>query len=145
MSLVRLSNPNPFPFLSSAFDNFFDDENRWLKAVSKGQTVPAVNIKETDEEYTLDLAAPGKGKDDFKISVKDNVLSISSEKEESSETNEGNYTRKEYSFSSFERSFNLPKNTSTDVISATYDNGILHVTIPKEETEVDSGQEIKVK
>ncbi|WP_299796247.1 Hsp20/alpha crystallin family protein [uncultured Maribacter sp.] len=95
--------------------------------------VPAVNIKESDSNFELELFVPGRVKDDFKIEIDDTVLSISAEiKEESGEVRE-NFTRKEFSISSFKRAFTLPDTVATDKIEATYEGGILKFNIPKKE------------
>ena len=136
MSLVKWKNDNGlFPNLSSMFDNFFNDDdpvfNRWIER----QNVPAVNVIETGQSFDLDVAAPGMVKEDFKIEVDSGVLVISSEKEESSEETKGNFRRKEFSYSSFSRSFLLPENVNEDDINAAYKDGVLTVSIPKIEIE----------
>ena len=90
---------------------------------------------ETETEYLIELASPGLKREDFKIEVDDNVLSISSEKRKEFEKNDelGKYTRKEFSFSSFKRSFTLPDTVNEDLIKANYEDGVLHLTLPKKE------------
>jgi len=97
--------------------------------------VPAVNIKENETVYTVELAAPGLKKDDFIIEVDKNLLTISSEqKSEQNEQDEnGKYSRREFSFQSFKRSFNLPETINEDEIKAIYENGLLIVQLPKKE------------
>ncbi|WP_282049636.1 Hsp20/alpha crystallin family protein [Maribacter aquivivus] len=96
-------------------------------------SLPAVNIKENKKDFELELFVPGRVKDDFKIEIDDTVLSISAEiKEESTEVKE-NFTRKEFSISSFKRAFTLPETVATDKIEATYEGGILKFNIPKKE------------
>ena len=99
------------PVLSDFFDNdrFFDAD--WLRK----QSVPAVNVKETEKTFEIELAAPGLTKKDFEISVDNGMLTISSEKKEEKEEKEKNYTRKEFSYSSFSRSFTLPENVNESV------------------------------
>lgn len=98
-------------------------------------TVPAINIKETETRFELELAAPGLKKDQFHIEVEQNLLTIASErKEENEEKNsEGTYSRREFSYSSFKRSFTLPETVDSERIEAQYENGVLHVAIPKKE------------
>jgi len=115
------------------FDNFFTEGDDFYKELSKGTSVPAVNVVETEENFELEVAAPGKSKKDFNVEVDNNVLCISSEDEENKETEEKNYTRKEYSYSAFSRSFTLPENAKEGEIEANYDNGVLKITIPKRE------------
>lgn len=131
MSLIK-TNKNK-DFFPSLFSDFFDNErfpnNPWLR--HEFSQVPAVNIKNADHSYEIDLAVPGFKKDDFKITVDDNVLTISvDKKEEKNEENE-RFTRKEFSYSSFSRSFTLPQNSDEDNIDAKYNDGILKLSIPK--------------
>lgn len=144
MSLVKWNNRTKTPSIYSMFDNFFNDEDQFMNAVSKGTTVPAVNVSEDDKAYKLELAAPGKVRDDFKVEVKNNSLCISSEIETSNEVEELNYSRKEYSYDSFDRSFALPENVKEEAIKAKYENGVLIVTIPKTETEKPTTKSIPV-
>jgi HSP20 family protein len=127
--------------------DFFDIESGFFPA-KLGINVPSVNIKETPRDYTLEVAAPGLERKDFKIEVANHALSISAEKEEQKEeTKESNgYSRKEYSFNSFCRSFTLPENVKEADIDAKYDNGILKVHVPKaKETPVKPVHIIDVK
>jgi HSP20 family protein len=132
MSLVKFSNQ--FPTL---FDRFFDNDlfdwsNKNFSLTNT--TLPAVNIMEDDNSYQVEMAAPSLNKDDFKIELNNDVLTISSEKKTENETKEGQrYTRKEFSYQSFSRSFTLPDSVDSDKIKAKYENGILKVTIPKRE------------
>jgi len=131
MTLVRKNN-SLFPNFSSIFDDFMGNEALKSKSVA---TIPAANVKENEEGFVVELAAPGKQKADFKIELNHNVLSISSEsKTENEEKDEkGNYTRREFSYSSFQRSFVLPNSVDADKISANYENGLLSISIPKKE------------
>lgn len=124
---------NYYSEVPSIFDDFSVLRNLFQQGVSKPvNTSPSVNVKETDTTYELDIAAPGLSKEDFKINVEGQVLTISSEKETKVEEKEQTYTRKEFSYSSFKRSFNLPERTvETDKITAKYENGVLRVYIPK--------------
>ena len=135
MSLIKRENYLP------TWSNFFNDflNRDWYDWNNQNYsltntTIPSVNIKETLDEFEVEMAAPGMAKDDFKIELNNNVLSISSEKESENETKEGkNVTRREFSYQSFSRSFTLPAIVETDRISAKYENGILQVKIPKKE------------
>jgi len=96
--------------------------------------LPSVNIKETDESFEVEMAAPGIEKSDFKIEVNQGILSISSEKSTSREnSDESRYSKKEFSYQSFCRSFSLPTTVNSDKIAAKYENGILKVNLPKRE------------
>lgn len=121
--------------LPALFEDFFKpwneimDFNGWGKTM----TVPAVNITDNRDEYKVSLAVPGLKKDDFKIDVDGNILTISSEKEESNEENDEKFTRREYSYSSFCRSFTLPDEVNREKIEAVYENGVLKLNLPKKE------------
>jgi HSP20 family protein len=122
--------------LPSVFDNFFRPWNEWFsnnELWNKAMKVPAVNITESENDYKVSLAAPGLKKSDFKINLEGNMLTISSEKEESRDEKDARYTRKEYSYSSFRRSFTMPEEVSQDKIEATYVDGVLRLTLPKKE------------
>lgn len=117
------------------FNEFFDRD--WLDWTNRNfsntnTTLPAVNIKESTDRFEVEMAAPGFEKADFKIELNKDVLTISSEKKVEKETKDDQqFTRREFSYQSFCRSFSLPDSTDRDNISARYDNGILKVEIPK--------------
>jgi len=131
-SLIR-RNRNLFP----SFTRFWDDDDFFVSNYSDtGTTVPSVNIKETDNSYEVEMAAPGIKKEDFKVELDNNVLTISSERTD--EREEGGekekYSRREFSYQSFQRSFSLPTEVvDEDKIEAHYRDGMLHLTIPKKE------------
>jgi HSP20 family protein len=102
---------------------------------STNTTIPAINVKETNDNFEVEVAAPGMNKKDFRIELNGNLLTIRSEKTEEWQNNENEkYTRKEFSYQSFQRTFQLPKNVvDEDKIQAKYENGLLHLTIPKKE------------
>lgn len=131
MALVKFSDQLPSLFDRLMNNDLFDWTFRNFSETNT--TLPSVNIKETNDAYRLEMAAPGLKKEDFKIEVKDGVLSISSEKvgEELKEGEE--FTHREYSYQSFVRSFTLPDNVEEDKIEAKYENGILCINIPKKE------------
>lgn len=123
----------PFRTFPSLMDTFFNDwpTNNFSNV---NTTVPAVNIQENEEEFIVALAAPGMEKKDFNINIENEILTISSEKTEEKKENEDTYTRREYSYRSFTRSFNLPKDMiASDKIVANYKNGELIITVPKRE------------
>ncbi len=132
MLLVRNSNQTP-----SLLDHFFDGEmfdwtNRNFSETNT--TLPSVNVKEDAEMFTVEVAAPGFEKNDFKIELNLNRLSISTEVKVENETKEGEvFTKREFSYQSFCRSFTLPQIADGEKISANYVNGILVVSIPKKE------------
>jgi len=137
---LRFSRP---ALLANDFfrNNFFGD----VLDNSSNLSNPAVNIAEGTESYSIEVAAPGLAKGDFKVNLDHNVLTISSSKEEKKETKEGKYTRQEFSFSSFSRSFTLPESVDGEKITATYTDGILYVSIPKkEEAKIKPAREIAI-
>ncbi|HRW84691.1 MAG TPA: Hsp20/alpha crystallin family protein [Bacteroidales bacterium] len=118
------------PFLSNLFDDdFFPVLN------NRTTSMPAVNIRENEKNFVLELAVPGMNKKDLKIDINEDVLTISSEtKDETTESGEG-YMRKEFSYSSFCRSFYIPENVDKEKIGASYRDGVLSVELPKNEEE----------
>jgi HSP20 family protein len=115
--------------------------------IRRSQTnLPAVNISEDDKSFCVDIVAPGFKKDDFKVNVEDDMLTISAEvkSEKSEEDKKRQYTRREYSYNSFTRSFKLPENAKDDNISADFNDGVLKLTIPKSEMQVKATKEIHV-
>ncbi len=143
MSLIRF-NQHPVSLLSELMEDF--DKNIFYrnKGESKGM-VPSANIRETENSFVLDLAVPGLNKEDFKINLDSNVLTVSSDvREENEEANE-KYTRREFYYNSFCRSFTLPKTIDLDNIKADYKEGILSVNLPKrEEAKVAINREIAI-
>ncbi|HEX5026157.1 MAG TPA: Hsp20/alpha crystallin family protein [Agriterribacter sp.] len=133
--------------MPSVFDDFFKPWNEWFdndKFLRRTMNVPAVNITEQKDGYQVSLAVPGMKKDDFKIAVDGNMLTISSEKEERSEDKK--FTRREYSYSSFSRSFTLPEEISKDKIEAKYEDGVLEISLPcREEAKKPATKQIAVK
>jgi HSP20 family protein len=135
MTLLRRSD-SKVPSFPTLFDNWLNrDLMDWMNwnYSDTNTTVPAVNICETETEFKLEVAVPGMDKDDFKVSLDHDVLTITSEKKsEKTDEKKGVYSRKEFSYQSFQRSFNLPQNlVDNDKISAKYDKGILHLSLPK--------------
>lgn len=132
--MLFVKNPNQLP---SLFDRFFDGEmfdwsNRNFS--NTNTTLPSVNIKENPDAFTVEVAAPGFDKNDFKLELNHNTLTVSSEKKVESETKENEvFTKREFSYQSFSRSFTLPQIADGDRIEANYQNGILTVLIPKRE------------
>lgn len=152
-SLIKLNNNeknNLVPEFPSLFDDFltrdfFNFRNPILHGIN---TLPAVNLKETQSSYELEMAIPGMNKQDFKLEIEQDTLTISLEKENKSEekNDEGRYYRKEFNYQFFKRSFKLPENTiDENNINATYHDGILRVTVPKkEELKLKVSKEIRI-
>ena len=133
--LSKKENVTGLPSLSSWLDNFFDTDlgTGLLSNFNTGMTLPAVNIKEDNENYHLEVAVPGLKKDDFELEVDNDILTISAHTKTENETNAENYTRREFGYSSFKRTFTLPDTVESENIKAGYEDGILSVHIPKRE------------
>jgi HSP20 family protein len=137
MTLTR-KNGDLFNSLPGLFDDMFTrNVFDWglSNYSSAGSTLPAVNIKETTENFEVEMAAPGMNKQDFNVELEGNMLTITAEKKNEREGKEGQrYSRKEFSYQSFQRRFTLPKDVvDVDQIQAKYENGLLHLVIPKKE------------
>ena len=136
MSIIKRNDG--FPRMNSMFDDLFT-RDFWNWGLSNNSntntTIPAINIRETKENFEVEMAAPGMKKDDFKVELDGNMLTISSEVENETEEKDGErYTKREFSYQSFQRTFQLPKEVvDSDKIEAHYENGILHLVIPKKE------------
>lgn len=126
MNLVRRTSP----WFPSLLEEFFTRDFR-IEHPTRTFDVPSVNIIEKSEGFALDLAAPGKKREDFQVEVDNHVLTISTENQSTQESTDGDYSRREFSYDAFQRSFRLPKTVDTTKIKASYDNGLLHISIPK--------------
>lgn len=145
MSLIK-RNEN---WLPSVFDDMFKTD--WLGGTTNvnsiGTSIPAVNIKESDDSFRVEVAAPGKAKEDFNIELDNDVLTISSENKNEQETasENGRFTRREFSYSTFKRAFSLPESVDSAKISASYNNGVLEIALPKkEEAKVQAKRMIEI-
>jgi HSP20 family protein len=118
-------------FFGKGFETAFDDNFR--------STIPAVNIKEGDDQYTIEFAAPGMSKKDFKIDLHNNVMTVSSDKKVEDKEEKDNFMRREFRYSSFSRSFTLPDSVDSEKIKAKHDNGILSIAVPKKPEAVEKG------
>ncbi len=129
--MAQLSKFNPW--YPSFMERFMEkDFKNLLQTVSPEATVPAVNVRETENEFLVEVAAPGMKKDDFDIEMEDNTLIISCERREEKEETEENYTRKEFNYRSFHRTFDIPRHMiNRDGIDAKYEDGILFIHLPK--------------
>jgi HSP20 family protein len=135
MTLIKKRNGNGlFPSLADTFfsnkfivPDFMDEE------FGNALKMPPANISENEKEFRIDLSAPGLKKEDFKVEVENGDLIISNEKQEEEKEEKENYWRREFSYTGFSRRFPLPENTADEKIVAKYDNGMLHITIPKKE------------
>lgn len=134
-SLANSNSNQNFPTWPNLLEDIF---NRDLPSVftsnfNNGFSMPKVNIKETADDFEVEMAVPGLKKSDFNIDIDNQVLSISTETKEENEHKEENYTRKEFGYSSFKRTFTLPESVNDENIHATYNEGILKILLPKKE------------
>ncbi len=128
MNLIKKQTANPW--LPSLVDEFFNHD--WLpSAPAFHTTVPAVNVKELEKDFVLEIAVPGLRKEDFTIEIDNDLLSISSSFEQKTKKAEGKFTRREFSYNSFRRSFSIPEAVDANKIKANYTDGILTIDLPK--------------
>lgn len=143
MSLVKFKRkrrpfgrllPQDFFDIDDFFDNRMWDTGSFLNPFWNGKTMePALNIKEGDDNFEIELAAPGFSKKDFEVTIEDGFLNISAEKSQKEEEEEDNYTRREFNYKSFERSLQLPASVKEEEVKAKYNDGILTFKLLKKE------------
>ena len=149
MTIARLSD-NLYPSFPSFLNRFFEgDMMDWNRSNFAGtnSTLPAVNIRENNNEFMIDVAVPGMKKDQINVDYENGRLTIASEvKEEKVKGSEDSFSRKEFSYSSFQRSFSIPENTvDGEKIKASYNEGILHIILPKrDEIKPKPARQIKI-
>ena len=132
-NLVR-GNGNGFWPSTSTVDQFLTDSIfNWRNEMNEGLRTPKVNIKETDEEFMVEMAAPGMKREDFHIELDNDILVISAEIQNENEDKNKSYTRREFSYETFRRSFHLPNSVEAEKIKAKYEDGLLKLEIPKKE------------
>lgn len=143
--MTMLTRVSPlFPEFPGSLGDFFSEDREWGNGWIL--RVPAANITENDEEFDVELAVPGLKKEDFKIAIENQQLTISCVQKEKKETKNEQYTRREYSYESFNRSFILPEAVNADNISANYADGVLKIVLPKKElAKIEPKKQIKVK
>jgi len=134
MSLVRFKTHRPG--FSNTFNRFFNDDLFFHPVKQVFNQNPAVNVRELENAFAIDVAVPGLKKEDFKIELEDGRLSISAELKNETEDKNDRYTRKEFSYQSFRRVFNIPETVDAEGIDANYENGILSINLPKKEEAV---------
>lgn len=132
------------PSLRTMMEDFWNTDRFFDNAFADGNFLPAVNIRDAKNSYKVDVAAPGFKKDDFKITTEDGLLTISAETSREEKEEKDNYTRREFSSSSFNRTFSLPDNIDEDHISANYQNGLLEIELKKTGKAAVAKKEIKV-
>lgn len=131
---MNIVTKNHFKPKANSFDNFLvNDLFNWSGWLNESGTMPNVNVSETDEQFVVEMAAPGLKKEHFKVELENDTLKISASIEENVEDQKVNYTRKEFTYRSFSRSFHLPNTIEPEKIGATYQDGILRLEIPKKE------------
>jgi len=144
MSIIKRNGG--FPSFNSMISDFFNDDFFRAPAFfGSKEAVPAANVKENPDNFEIEVAAPGLTKEDFSLIVEQGVLTIASEKKNEQTEEKDNYTRKEFSYSSFQRSFTLPESVDQDNIKANYKNGVLLVQLDKKEpVKTPAQREIKI-
>lgn len=145
MTLVKFNNNRSnalLPGFNDVFESIFNDTFLTDRMIAR---VPAVNISESENNYHVELAAPGLKKEDFKLNLDDNTLTISVEQSSDNQDNQKNYSKREYSYSSFVRSFTLPDSADDSQIDATYIDGILRIDIAKREEAKAVRRQIAIK
>ena len=146
MTLIKWKNNLTNPATQNTFSDFFNDFfNDSLMSRDYFKSVPAVNISERQNDYLIEMAAPGFAKEDFKVNVDNDVLTISAEKKNEKKDENSRYTRKEFQYSSFSRTFTMPEHVEAEKIGAEYKEGVLSLMLPKkEEAKVKPAREIKI-
>lgn len=146
MTLVKFANGNKNnglnPLFTDVFDSILNDRFFNDKYIAK---TPAVNISESENAFEIELAAPGLNKEDFKISVEKNILTVAAEKKAETEVADKKYSKKEFSYSTFTRTFTLPESVDHSKIDAAYTDGILKLNVAKKEEAKIQTREISVK
>jgi len=147
MTLVKFNNGHRKPVTSPRFIDVFDSifNDQIFNAAAPVNKAPAVNITESETGFDIELAVPGLKKEDFKINVDKNVLSVSAEVKQEEAAEGKNYSKKEFSYNSFSRSFTLPETVDQNNIEAAYIDGILKLTVAKKEEAKLQAREIAVK
>jgi len=145
MDLVKWNNfDDDFSNLPLLLEDFWGRDN-YKRNLSTVINIPSVNIKEEEDKFLITLAVPGVKKEDIKLNIENGMIIVSSEKkEEKKDKKKGKYSRYEYNFSSFSRSFSLPENADADNIKAKYENGELKIELQKKEKALSVGKEIKI-
>ena len=156
MSAVAKKNGNGnatrslFPTFRSLMDSFWDSDNFFGREFPVNEFfnrawTPAVNIKDNTKTYSVEVAAPGLKKDDFNVTIENGLLYIKGKREETKEEKEDNFTRREFNYNSFERTFSLPENAKEDSIKAKYENGVLKITLTKTSTKKATAKKVTIK
>ena len=145
MTLVKFNNGHKNHVVNPFFNDVYSLLNDSVLSDKFAVRTPAVNIAETENEYEIELAVPGLKKEDFKINLEKNVLSVSAEKKAEEVNENKKFSKREYTYSSFTRSFTLPQSADQNKIEADYTDGILKLTIAKKEEAKIVTREITIK
>ncbi|MFN7116608.1 MAG: Hsp20/alpha crystallin family protein [Saprospiraceae bacterium] len=146
MSIVKYDPFAPARGFRNLFDDFFNRNLADFWGNDFTISTPSVNVVEQKDYYRIEVAAPGLDKADFDVSVDSGYLNISAKRENQTETKDEQYTRREFNYTSFKRSFQLPDHVNADQIGANYDKGVLTITLPKrEENKASLGRTIEIK
>ena len=145
MAIVRFNRPDEnYPVFSRFLENFFNEDQDFFSPKFT-KRVPAVNVSEDSDKFVIEVAAPGMKRDDFSINLDNNVITIEAQREMKNEENDNSYTRREFCYDSFSRSFTLPESINSDNIDAKYVDGVLNVHLPKkEEAKQKPARQIKI-
>ncbi|MFM2285765.1 MAG: hypothetical protein RLZZ543_1262 [Bacteroidota bacterium] len=147
MTLIKFNKPAQ-RLANPAFHNFFSEmlENDFptFRPFVNGNGLPAVNISENEKSFHLELSIPGFSKEEIELAIDQDTLNVRGEKKTNAEQDEKRYSRKEFSFQNFKRSFTLPENVDQEKIVARFEHGILLIELPKKETEVKSARKIEL-
>ena len=143
MTFLNRNNGGLVPF-RSLFSDIFDGDGFVDEKFQNKNWVPAVNVSENDKNYEIEVAAPGMKKGDFKVQIEKGTLTISAERKEEKEEKKKNYTRQEYSYNSFNRSFNMPDDVKEEDVKAHYEDGVLKLSVAKKALAVSKAKDIAV-
>ncbi len=145
MSLVKYNQRPSFITFDKFVDDFFNRSISQFVDSDSLMSQPSVNVKETKDDFTIELATPGLQKSDFNINIEDDFLTISAERKQEDEVKEDKFTRREFNYTAFRRQFRLPETINAEAIEATYDSGVLNITLPKkEETKLQAARAIDI-
>jgi len=133
MSLIKYNRQPSLTTFDKFVDEFFNRSIGQFVGSDSLMSQPSVNVRETDNEFTVELAAPGLQKSDFNINIEDDSLIISAEQKQEHEEKEEKFTRREFNYTAFRRQFRLPETIDAEGIEAAYENGVLNITLPKKE------------
>lgn len=145
MSLIKYDPFAPVRSITNVVDEFFNRGIGELIGYDHAFSVPSVNVVEKPDSFTIEVAAPGLEKGDFRVSVENGCLVISAKKERNEEVKEGKYTRREFNYTSFSRSFTLPETVNFENVHGNYENGVLKVQLPKREVaQIENARVIEI-